>query len=398
MSRIEPDTEKSKTSRLSVTYPIDINTRLLKRHRILLQETQTASIFIGLGRREILIQEIAKAEILIKEFNNDENRGQNGRWTLGSDHAASVTTAVATEDGVISAQLAGARATVLNNLPRIGSIFGELSSAASKALGELAATFSGAAAFLGAYFIPFRPSTVASGPVPGHPGLSYNYDGDMGHFSLYNSDNELLFTGVTHGDGLIRTVDGDVIGRRVDGSLVLDSNIFPDEADSEADNPAQSRAQAQAIATTSEPSLCPDPLPDRPGFKSVRSMLYQQYVSTIVNPEHPILPGLAVYFTNPITGKTVAFDDCYHDVGDPTEAKGPGIARMVQNEKMARFLSMSFTKQAERQVDAAPGHRIDWYVDEPGAAEFFRKTFSTPKLANINVIDAPMTFGKLFLS
>jgi len=172
----------------------------------------------------------------------------------------------------------------------------------------------------------------------------------MGHFSLYNSDNELLFTGVTRGDGLIRTVDGDVIGRRVDGNIILDSSIIPLESDDEADTPAQTRAQAQTIATTAPPSLCPEPLPDRPGFKSVRSIAYQEYISTLINPEHPIPPRLAVYFTNPNTGQSVAFDDCYHHTGDPTDAKGPGIARMVQNEKMAAFLSISYTKQAERQL------------------------------------------------
>jgi hypothetical protein len=396
MSRIETNIEKSKIKSPSDTHPIDINTGLLKHHRILLQETQTASIFIGLGRREALVQEITKAEKLFKEYNNDENRDQNGRWTSGSGRAVSVAATATANEGIISVGLAGARTAVLNNLPTIGSIFGRLSLLASEALTGFAATFAAPAAFLGAYFIPLGRSSVASGPLPGHPGLSYHYDGDEGHFSLYNSDKELLFTGTAGGDGLIRTIDGDVIGRRVDGSVVLDSNVIPDESASEADSSAET--QAQAATATSQPNLCPEPLPDRPGFKSTRSMLYQQYISTIVNPEHPMPFGLAVYFTDPITGKTVAFDDCYHDVGDPTEAKGPGIARMVQNEKMARFLGMSFTKQAERQVDAAPGHRIDWYVDEPGAAEFFRKTFSTPKLANINVIDAPMTFGKLFLS
>jgi len=65
---------------------------------------------------------------------------------------------------------------------------------------------------------------------------------------------------------------------------------------------------------------------------------------------------------------------------------------------MARFLSISFTKQAERQVGAAAGRPIDWYVDEPGAAAFFTKVFSlNPELSSINVLKRPMPTGK-FLS
>jgi hypothetical protein len=301
-------------------------------------------------------------------------------------------------EGVLESGLAGIKSAVANNIGRVGSIFGRLSATAITGLGEFVGTFAaGATAFLGAYIIPFGRSPVASGTLPGHPGLTYHYDGDMGHFSLYNSDKELLFTGTAGGDGLIRTTDGDVIGRRINGSVILDSSIIP-ESEDETDSPAQSRAQTQAMATTAPPSLCPAPLPDRPGFKSVRSIAYQEYISTLINPEHPIPPGFAVYFTNPDTGKSVAFDDCYHDTGDPTDAKGPGIARMVQNEKMAGFLSLSYRKQAERQINAAPGHRIDWYADEPGAADFFRRIFSDPKFSNINVINMPITAIKLFLT
>lgn len=375
--------------------PIEVNTGLLKRDQILLQETQVASVFIGLGSRNSLIAAITTAEKLTKQYNRDEDRDQRGRWTSGS--AASVSIAFTGEE-LLETGLDGVRNTLASDLPKIGSIFGRaLSATAASALARLAATFSGVTAFLGAYFIPLGRSPVVSGELPGHPGLSYHYDGDMGHFSLYNSNNDLLFAGTAGSDGLIRTIDGDVIGRRINGSVVLDSTIIPVESDDNTDAPAQSRAKTQAITTTAQPSLCPEPLPDRPGFKSVNSIAYQEYISTLINPEHPIPPGLAVYFTNPDTGKSVAFDDCYHDTGDPTDAKGPGIARMVQNEKMAGFLTLSYRKQAERQINAAPGHRIDWYADEPGAANFFRGIFSDQKFANINVINMPMTVGKLLL-
>jgi hypothetical protein len=65
---------------LPANYPIDINAELLKQHRILLQETQGATIVIGLGRRDALINELTKIEDLFKEYNENENRDWHGRW------------------------------------------------------------------------------------------------------------------------------------------------------------------------------------------------------------------------------------------------------------------------------------------------------------------------------
>ncbi len=67
---------------------------------------------------------------------------------------------------------------------------------------------------------------------------------------------------------------------------------------------------------------------------------------------------------------------------------------MAQNKKMYSFLTMSYQKQAERQIGAVPGRKIDWYVDEPGATEFFKKIFAEPKFENINVVNVPMTSEK----
>jgi hypothetical protein len=304
------------------TYPIDINTGFLKRNRILLQDTQGSPFFIGFGRHGALIQRLANAESLLKEgYNPGENRDEGGRWTSGGGSNSSSVV-------VAAPALAGGQIDILGNIPKIASIFGRLGPLATEGLAGLAATFAVPAAFLGAYFIPLRPSSVASGVLPGRQGINYHYDGDTGHFSLYDDDHEVLFTGTAGGDGLIRTEDGDVIGRRIDGTVLIDSDIIPED-ETESESSTRSQAQARVVATTSQPSLCPVPLPDRPGFKSARSIAYQQYASILVNPEHPMPPGLAAYFSNPDTGQTVAFDDCYHETGDPTEAKGPGIAKMV---------------------------------------------------------------------
>jgi hypothetical protein len=375
--------------------PIDVNTNLLKRGRILLQETQAGRIFLGFGRRDVLIKQITEAELIAKQYNENQSRDQNGRWTTGGAQSVNANVGVAMFGGTASGSTE-LGISILGDLPKARTIFGALGTAATAALEAFGATFAtGAAVFAGAWFIPLGRSAVASGTLPGHPDLQYHYDGDEGHFSLYNSEKELLFSGTAGGDGLIRTQDGDVIGRRIDSTVLIDAGIIPDE-ETEAESSVRSQAEAQAIAATSDPSLCPVPLPDRPGFKSAASMLYQQYISSIVNPEHPMPLGLAPYYINPVTGKAVALDDCYQTDGTPVDAKGPGIARMVQNVKMAGFLTVSYRKQADRQIGAIPGRQIDWYVDEPGATEFFKKTFSD--MPAINVVNVPMTAGKVFLS
>ncbi len=382
--------------------PIDINTAIIRRDRVLLQDMDIGAFFVGFGRRNVLQSQVTAAEQLVKQYNPDQSRDENGRWTAGA------AVSLATDHAAPPSGMAGGLTGTLGALPRAPSLFGEAGPAALEALSGLAVTFTSAAtAFLGAYFFPLgRRGAVDSGTLPGHPDITYHYDGDIGHFTLYDSDHALLFTGITNGDGVIRTEDGDAIGRRIGGTIVMDSTILPDEAeaipdsqiDAEGVNEARSQAQAKADAIAgTQPQLCPDPLPDRPGYKSPLSMAYQQYVNTLVNPEHPLSPGLAVYFFNAETGRSVAFDDCYATNGIPVDAKGYGLERMIQNTKMAGFLGASFTKQASRQVGAAAGRPIDWYVAEPGAANFFRTTFTKAGFTSIHVIDAPMPVIKLFI-
>jgi len=146
MSDLNPPSLRSKTKYRPRSYPIEVNTGLLKRDRILLQETQVASIFIGLGRRDSLIAAITRAESLAKQYNPDEARDQRGRWTSGS--AASISIA-STDEGLLETGLDGIRNTLENNLPKIGSIFGRVLSATTDlALSRLATTFAGPRLFL----------------------------------------------------------------------------------------------------------------------------------------------------------------------------------------------------------------------------------------------------------
>src|SRR6185369_1188351 len=100
-----------------------------------------------------------------------------------------------------------------------------------------------------------------------------------------------------------------------------------------------------------EPSICPDPRTDRPGFKSVRSVAYQMFVNQFVNPDGPTPPGLAYYFHDPIENKMVTLDDCQHVTGWLFEAKGPGYGSMLakNHPSLTAGIDARFIRQATKQ-------------------------------------------------
>ena len=203
--------------------PMDRNTGLVKRDRILIQATKVGPIFIGFGYRDVLCSQLTEAEELAKQYNEDEARDQNGQWTSGGGISQATSAAAAL---VPAANPARGIGDFIGKIPNYLSIFEKLGPQALAGLAELAATFAAPVAFLGAYFFPFDRSAVASDTLPGHPDINYNYDSDTGHFTLYTNNSniderQILFTGAG-ADGLIRTEQGDVVGRRVDGSVIVD--------------------------------------------------------------------------------------------------------------------------------------------------------------------------------
>jgi len=383
--------------------PLDRDTGLLKRDRLLLQNTQSAEIFLGLGSRFILYKQLVEVGQFIKQYNNNETRDQDGRWATngGTANAALSAAAVAPAPATGPAGVGN----LFGKFPNTPSLLQRLGATALEVLGDFAAAFAAPAAFLGAYIIPLGRSAVASGTLPDHPGIDYHYDSDTGHFTLYTNDSNIddrqtLFTGVAGADGLIRTQEGDVVGRRVDGSVIVDMDRLGSVLAAQVDDAADETgaiAIAQAQTTTEDPKLCPDPEPDVPGNKSARSVAYQEFVSSFVNPEHPIPLGFAVYYFNPETGRYVALDDCDQSNGEPVEAKGYGFARMLQNPIVQKFLGMRFLSQANRQVDASSGRPIRWCVAEPEAAAYIRTLFSRPKLSSIQVFNLPAPMLKIMV-
>ncbi|HEV2263314.1 MAG TPA: Tox-REase-5 domain-containing protein, partial [Stellaceae bacterium] len=155
-------------------------------------------------------------------------------------------------------------------------------------------------------------------------------------------------------------------------------------------------AQAQTDTDRDEPKLCPDPGPDRPGSgRSADAVAYQAYVSTLVNPDLPTPPGMAVALYSSSRGNDVYFDDCRHTDGVMIEAKGPGYEDLIEsgrkNEKFKKLIDKKLVGQANDQLDAAQGRPIEWYFGEKGAADYVRELFrGDTRLCKIKIIYMPM--------
>ena len=78
---------------------------------------------------------------------------------------------------------------------------------------------------------------------------------------------------------------------------------------------------------------------------------------------------MAVSLENPLTGKSVAFDDCRESDGTMIEAKGLGYASMLARPLFWReVLPDRWLKQARSQVAAAQSRDVEWFFAEPEAA------------------------------
>lgn len=107
------------------------------------------------------------------------------------------------------------------------------------------------------------------------------------------------------------------------------------EAASRTSARAVSATQAEAEAEAEEePKLCPDLGPDAPHGASERAQSYQELISASNNPQGRLPAGLAVSLINPATGEPVVFDDCRESDGTMIEAKGPGFAKLLRNERL----------------------------------------------------------------
>ncbi|MGH6794339.1 MAG: hypothetical protein ACREDH_03875, partial [Methylocella sp.] len=223
-----------------------------------------------------------------------------------------------------------------------------------------------------------NPGLTAEGAVPGDPGLGYAINQDENTLRL-TQDGEVAAVAQRGQDGIFYEVEtGTPIAREVGGSIVFDvatlASAMPPHETSQASDRAGDAA-AQAEAEEESPKLCPDPGPDVPHGASDRAKLYQAQISALNNPQRPLPPGVAVSLTNPVTGEPVVFDDCRESDGTMIEAKGPGLAYLLQYPSIAANVVNDWVKQTGDQLDASGGRAIAWHFAEEAAAEKAREIF-----------------------
>jgi hypothetical protein len=311
-------------------------------------------------------------------FNPDEPRDGRGRWTTGGDDLLAPDQMTPPARGKPAeggdGLLIPARMTLPDGaeMPEVSegfepvtpptSLFGPLTPAQIAALSRYALRLGGVAAALGIIFIPSDSGAVVEGTLPGHSDVTFKLDKPEGALTLWQGDRSaghVIFQGNPDRDGIFRDVDGNPIARQLpDGTLLIDLGALPKQKPS-SDNQAD------------EPKICPAPQPDRPGPKP-KDIAYQHYIAQILNPEAPTPPGFGVVLFNPVTGRYVYFDDCHHPTGVMVDAKGTGYERLMQWPAVWKGVMEDIDDQAKRQVQAAAGRPIIWFVAEKRAADTFR--------------------------
>jgi Restriction endonuclease fold toxin 5 len=323
------------------------------------------------------LRRLARALAFAKDgFDPNEPRDERGRWTDAGGGAAAAT-------------MAGAGAS---------DIF--TSSALVPALRQFAAGLlpsgaAGAASALGILAIPTNRSLISEGPVPDEPGLSYHFDQGTGVLTITREGaggaKEVLYSG-QHAGGVFRDSNGNIVGRDLGGSVVIDPDTIPGYNSRPAagsSSRAGARARSDAAVDRDQPKLCPDPGLDSPGWitRSERALPYQEQITGLPR-------GFAVDFNG------VSFDGCRERDGTLVEAKGLGFewAMTQSGQWRVEYQGVDgIMEQADRQSKAARNRRIEWHFAEKPVADYFRDVFAEAQLKNITVLYTPAIRRKILV-
>jgi hypothetical protein len=304
------------------------------------------------------LQRLAILTALAKDFDPNQPRDEQGRWT---------------SEGAASAFVA--RTTVSSS-----SFLGRVAPAVLDGLATLASRVTAVTAFFGIIFIPSNRMLVQSGTLPDRPDVNFEYNEDGDILTLWHGEganSQIIFRGKPDAEGLIRNESGLAVGRKLaDGSIIIDPDAVPDTIGSRS-----------ATDDDNDPKLCPDPVDDRPGRKTKASIDYQAFISELVNPHDPLPPGMAIKLLNPKTRNDVFFDDCRQSDGTMIEAKGPGYLDMMQKTTFMPWAGVvwGWLGQADRQTKAAGLRKIEWYFAEKEVADYARALFEKAGFEKIEV-------------
>lgn len=349
-----------------------------------------------MDRRDALSPDLARvmaAVELAKDYDPDEPRDEQGRWTSGGAAGAA----------------AGATADALSLYGSQSAIQG-LRVLASRALAAAATLLpagvavAGSAAVLGTLFLPTNRGSVSTGTLPDAPEFSYKYDHDTGLLTVtrQNGDGttDVVFSGHHGNDAVFRDENGNAIGRYLGDSVALDADsVRGYEARQRSDAQAPPGAIAQSTTTTrNDPEVCPDPEPDKPGGKiNEGGIAYEEHVGKVVRGVVPPGLGLAIRMTKP-DGSSVYLDNCVDETHSLIEAKGFNYG--VAYEKWVTtgdnrpwiFYENRMMKQAASQVAVAEsqGWSLQWHFADGAVANYMREKFRE-KGWPIDVVHTPPT-------
>ena len=314
---------------------------------------------------------------LSKDYDPDQPRDEQGRWS---------------REGAAAAAAAGAAAGFAGN-PDAFNVYGAPSAAAGlralaqRALGAAAALLpegaavvglaaAGSAAVLGTLFLPTNRAAVATGTLPDAPEFSYKYDQDTGRLTVtrQNPDGttDTVFSGHHDKDAVFRDQNGNAIGRYLGDSVALDAD-------------AVRGYQAPGPATTrdDDPKVCPAPEKDKGGGKSNEGgVAYEEYVGEVVHGVVPPKQGLAIRMTKP-DGKSVYLDNCVNETRTLIEAKGFTYGKALEDwrttgDKLWVFMEQKMMSQAANQVLVARtrGWNLEWHFADKEVADYMANEFA----------------------
>jgi len=355
------------------------------------------------GIEERPLRRLAIADRLVKGgFNPDEQRDDHGEWTSGgaSGSAALGATATIAEPAFADATGAASGAWRLWTTDALAS------------LARLGASANAFALAAGLVLIPGNRSGEYEqyGTLPDNPDIAYSRSEGRLTLDRINADGTRTQIYDAYPDhDYYRDKQGNIIGHSLGdgGGFVVDPAAIsalavrgPKRprsgeagADSEADTErdAYAAARAKSIAKD-EPQLCPDPSPDRPGYKSPRSIEYQSLVTKLP-------PGFGILYNG------VMFDGCRDSDGVLLEAKAWGYEWAMDDLDDDDFMSPDnwrpwyqgrgrIENQMQRQSRAAGPRKVEWYFAEEGPADYFRWYARESGLTNIEVNFMPVEMLK----
>jgi hypothetical protein len=324
------------------------------------------------------LPEIAAAQPAAK-FDPAQPRDEDGRWTEGAGTEAKQTPPIGLE---------GERSPSLVDLETEATSTAERESIEAIAprviglLGRFAGILSGPIALAVGLLIPTNRSNIHYGDLPGFPGLTFRSDEGVVTLSRLDADGnvENLYHGLPDSDGYYHDEQGHIIGQHVGTGVLFDDDYLGDLSSKpgkvlETNTNNDPTTDANPASDDEQPKICPAPSVENIAGRSKRAIAYQSQITGL-------LPGFDMEY------RTVRFDGCDEKTGRMMEAKGLGMAWMLdwpRDDLVKSKFYLKMMKQAGEQDIAATGRGDDYYFADNRMATFFEEEFRLAGYTNIKV-------------